>query len=32
VFDNKGEQPVVAPVAEPEKKVRKSGAKNATAS
>ena len=32
VFDNKGEQPVVAQVAEPEKKVRKSGAKNATAS
>ena len=32
VFDNKGEQPAVAPVAEPEKKVRKSGAKNATAS
>jgi len=33
VFDNKGEQPVVAPVAaEPEKKARKSGAKNATAS
>ena len=32
VFDNKGEQPVVAPVAEPEKKVRKSGAKHATAS
>jgi small subunit ribosomal protein S3 len=33
VFDNKGEQPVAAPVAaEPEKKARKSGAKNATAS
>jgi len=33
VFDNKGEQPVVAPVAaEPEKRARKSGAKNATAS
>jgi small subunit ribosomal protein S3 len=30
VFEGKGEQPVVA--AEPEKKVRKSGAKNATAS
>jgi len=33
VFDNKGEQLVVAPVAaEPEKRARKSGAKNATAS